>query len=101
MSERSSTESELTGVAVRLAMPDRWLECVLELPLRATVSETKQRGLRELLLRDVDNPDDFYVEFAERRIRDESITLAQLGVQPRDALFIRAYDLGHYPDFHG
>jgi hypothetical protein len=54
-----------------------------------------------LLLRTVDNPDDFYVDFAEKRVRNEAVTLAALGIASNSALFIRAYDLGHYPDFKG
>lgn len=86
---------------VRLAMPDRWLECVLELPAQTTVGEAKRLGLEAMLLRSVDNPDDFYVDFAEKRVRNEQLTLAALGIHPNSALFIRAYDLGHYPDFTG
>ncbi len=89
------------SAAVRLAMPDRWLECVVELPLSTTVGEAKRKGLETLLLRTVDNPDDFYVDFAEKRVRNEATTLASLGVAANSALFIRAYDLGHYPDFKG
>ena len=94
-------ESSPGSATVRLAMPDRWLECVVELPLSATVGEAKRRGLESLLLRAVDNPDDYYVDFAEKRVRNEGITLAALGVAANSALFIRAYDLGHYPDFQG
>lgn len=92
---------DLESAAVRLAMPDRWLECVLELPLTTTVGEAKQRALETMLLRTVDNPEDFYVDFAEKRVRDEAKTLASLGIAANSALFIRAYDLGHYPDFKG
>ncbi|MFQ5889132.1 MAG: hypothetical protein ACE5JR_03660 [Gemmatimonadota bacterium] len=88
-------------VTVRLAMPDRWLEQVEELPLRITVEEAKRRGLRAMLLRTTDDPDDFYVEYAEQRIPDESITLEELGMRPREILSIRAYDLGHYRRFRG
>lgn len=94
-------ESNAGNAAVRLAMPDRWLECVVELPLTTTVGEAKRIGLESMLLRAVDNPDDFYVDFAEKRVRNEGVTLAALGVSPNSALFIRAYDLGHYPDFKG
>lgn len=88
-------------IPVRLVMPDRWLEQVEELPLSMTVREAKRIGLRKLLLRTTDDPDDFYTEYAERRVRDESVTLAELGVQSREILSIRAYDLGHYPRFRG
>lgn len=88
-------------IVLRLVMPDRWLEQVEELPLSATVEEAKRLGLRELLRRDTDDPDDFYVEYAERQVPDESVTLEELGAQPREILSIRAYDLGHYPRFQG
>ncbi len=88
-------------LTVRLIMPDRWLEHVAELPATTTLDEAKRLGLRFLLLRDTDDPADFYVEYAEKRLPDESLTLAELGVQDREALSIRAYDLGHYPRFRG
>ncbi|HZD06200.1 MAG TPA: hypothetical protein VE173_14915 [Longimicrobiales bacterium] len=82
-------------------MPDRWLEHVAELPASTTVEEAKRLGLRKMLLRDTDDPDDFYTEYAEKRVRDESVTLEELGMQPNEMLSIRAYDLGHYPRFEG
>ena len=88
-------------IAVRLVMPDRWLEQVATLDPSTTVREAKRLGLREMLLRDTDDPDDFYTEYAERQVADESISLAELGVQPNGVLSIRAYDLGHYRPFRG
>ena len=82
-------------------MPDRWLEHVAELPAEMTVAEAKAFGIREMLQRGSDDPDDYYVEYAERQIVDESRTLAELGVEPRGVLSIRAYDLGHYRRFEG
>lgn len=94
-------EPNRESTPVRLAMPDRWLECVVEMPMTATVGEAKRKGLESMLLRKIENPDDFYVDFAEKRVRNEGVTLAALGVSANSALFIRAYDLGHYPDFKG
>jgi hypothetical protein len=88
-------------IPVRLVMPDRWLEHVEELPATATVEQAKRLGLRKLLLRETDRPEDFYVEYAERQVPDEGVTLQELGVEPREILSIRAYDLGHYPRFEG
>lgn len=103
MNETTGTEgtagAEGTTIPVRLIMPDRWLEHVEELPPSTTVAEAKRIGLRRMLLRTSDDPRDFYTEYAERRVRDESMTLEELGVQPREILSIRAYDLGHYPRF--
>lgn len=89
------------AIRLRLAMPDRWLEHVAELPASTTVEEAKRLGLREMLLRDTDDPDDFYTEYAERRVPDESVSLAELGLQANEVLSIRAYDLGHYRRFRG
>ncbi|UCG76869.1 MAG: hypothetical protein JSV95_06205 [Gemmatimonadota bacterium] len=106
MSEPRQTDARAAGetvplITVRLIMPDRWLEHVAELPATTTLAEAKRIGLRALLLRDSDDPGDFYVEYAEKQVPDESMTLSELGVQEREALSIRAYDLGHYPRFRG
>jgi hypothetical protein len=88
-------------VTIRLTMPDRWLEQAERLPLSTTLREAKVIGLRTLLQRTTDDPSDYYVEYAERRIRDEGQTLADIGFRPREMLSIRAYDLGHYKRFEG
>jgi len=88
-------------LTVRLVMPDRWLEHVAELPASTTVADAKAEGLRVLLQRDVDDPDDYYVEYAERQVADESRSLADIGFRPREIFAIRAYDLGHYRRFEG
>ncbi|MFQ5529124.1 MAG: hypothetical protein ACE5FP_02125 [Gemmatimonadota bacterium] len=88
-------------VTVRLVMPDRWLEHVADLPSDTTVAAAKQAGIRALLMRDTDDPADFYVEYAEREVSDESRTLAEIGFRSREILAIRAYDLGHYRRFGG
>jgi hypothetical protein len=89
------------SLAVRFVMPDRWLEHVADLPSDTPVVEAKAKGLQALLHRDTDDPDDFYVEYAERQVTDESRTLADIGFQAREILAIRAYDLGHYRRFEG
>lgn len=88
-------------VMVRLVMPDRWLEQVEQLPVSTTLRDAKALGLRILMQRSTDDPSDFYVEYAERRIRNEDLTLGDLGFTPREILSIRAYDLGHYKRFEG
>jgi len=93
--------SDQNSVTVRLVMPDRWLEHVAELPSDTPVVVAKTEGLRSLLQRDTDNPADFYVEYAERQVEDESRTLQDIGFQAREILAIRAYDLGHYRRFEG
>ena len=89
------------AITVRLIMPDRWLEHVAEFPEDTTVADAKAFGIRAMLQRSSDDPADFYTEFAERRIRDETRTLADVGLGSRDVLSIRGYDLGHYPPFRG
>ena len=91
----------MNPITVRLIMPDRWLEHVAEFPADTTVFTAKAIGIREMLQRTSDDPADFYTEFAERRIRDETRTLAEVGIGSRGVLSIRAYDLGHYPPFQG
>jgi len=91
----------LDTVTVRLVMPDRWLEQVEQLPASLTVREAKALGLRLLMQRTTDDPSDYYVEYAERRVRNEELSLADLGFRPREILSIRAYDLGHYRRFEG
>jgi len=88
-------------LTVRLIMPDRWLEHVVELPSRTTVGEAKALGIRELLQRSGDDPADFYTEYAEREIRDEGRTLEEIGMRGRGVLSIRAFDLGHHRRFEG
>lgn len=88
-------------VTVRLAMPDRWLEQIVEIPAATTVEAAKQQGLRAMLLRDTDDPADYYVEYAEQRVSDETASLKEIGFRSREILSIRAYDLGHYRTFHG
>ncbi len=88
-------------LTVRLLMPDRWLEHVTELAPDTTVAEAKVLGMRAMLQRPSDDPDDYYVEFLEREIPDESRTLEDLGVEPGSVLNIRRYDLGHYRRFRG
>lgn len=98
----NATSETLGGtVTVRLVMPDRWLEQVAEFAPSTSVADAKAEGLRLLLQRDVDDPDDYYVEYAERQVKDESRSLADIGFQPREIFAIRAYDLGHYRRFQG
>lgn len=87
------------AITVRLIMPDRWLEHVTDLPAGTTIAEAKVLGLREMLQRSSDDPSDYYTEYAEREIVDESRSLEDLGIPSRGVLSIRAYDLGHYPRF--
>ena len=95
------TSEQPESVTVRLVMPDRWLEHRIELAPSTTVAAAKEQGLKTLLQRDTDDPADFYVEYAERQVSDESLSLDEIGFQQREILAIRAYDLGHYRRFEG
>ena len=64
-------------------------------------AEAKRLALVSLLQRDTDDPADYFVEYAERKVADESASLADIGFRSRDILSIRAYDLGHYRPFEG
>lgn len=107
MTAQDSTSSDSAGstavatISVRLVMPDRWLEHPVELPVDTTVAQAKRIGLEAMLLREVDEPGAYYVEYAEREVHDESTTLEALGIRPGEILSIRAFDLGHYPRFRG
>ena len=96
--DRSTRQETVT---VRMVMPDRWLEQVEDIPGSTSVRDVKALGLRTMLQRSSDDPADFYVEYAERRVRDEDVSLAELGFRTREILAIRAYDLGHYKRFEG
>ncbi len=95
------SETAAGTVTVRLVMPDRWLEHIAELPARTSVEDAKRLGLRTMLLRETDDPADYFVEYAERKVPDEAASLQDIGFRPRDILSIRAYDLGHYRAFEG
>ena len=88
-------------ITVRLMMPDRWLEHVVDLPADMAVADAKALGIRAMLQRSSDDPADFYTEFAEREIRDEARSLSDVGLTSRGVLSIRAYDIGHNRRFRG
>ncbi len=88
-------------VTVRLVMPDRWLQHVVDIPAATIVEAAKQQGLKAMLLRDTDDPADYYVEYAEKRVSDETASLKEIGFRSREILSIRAYDLGHHKAFEG
>ncbi len=47
------------------------------------------------------DPADYYVEYFEKEILDESHTLADLGVPDGGVITIRPYDLDHPAPFQG
>jgi len=94
-------DTSASSFTVRLIMPDRWFEHVVDLSPATSVADAKALGIREMLQRGTDDPADFYAEYAEREIIDESRSLSQIGLPPGGVLSIRAYDLGHNRRFEG
>ncbi|MDT8435427.1 MAG: hypothetical protein RRA92_01605 [Gemmatimonadota bacterium] len=104
MSDEAVTAGPGAGAGtriVRIVMPDRWLEHVAEVPGSARVGDVKAQALPVLLARAGDDPSDFFVEYAERRVPDEVRTLDEIGFRSGEMLAIRAYDLGHVRRFDG
>lgn len=88
-------------IRLRCVWPDLWLETRLELPAETTVAAAKRAALEAMRLTRETESDRYYVEFRERRLADESTSLADLGVSDGAVLSIRAYDLHHPPPFRG
>lgn len=86
---------------LRVVMPDLWRDGRMELAPETPISELKERALPELLKRTDFDPSEYYVEYFENEVLDESKTLADLGVEDGGMLSIRPYDLDHPPPFRG
>jgi hypothetical protein len=86
---------------VRCVFPDRWLEARLEFPETTPLREVKRRALETWFPNGSANPDDHYIEFREREVANESMTLRALGVPDGGVLCIRRYDLNHPRPFRG
>lgn len=86
---------------LRCVWPDRWLETRIETPRTAPVGQVKREALEAMLKKETVDPSAYYVEWRERRVRDESATLDQLGLADGSVLAIRAHDLHHPPPFRG
>jgi hypothetical protein len=86
---------------IRVIVPDTWTEKKVELPTDTAVGAIKEQFLAELLgASDVD-PGDYYVEYFEKEVLDESTTLADLGVAENGVISLRPYDMDHPPPFKG
>ena len=86
---------------LRCIWPDRWLETRIEAPRTAPVGQVKREALEAMLKKETVDPASYYVEWRERRVRDESVTLHELGLTDGAVLTIRAHDLHHPPPFRG
>lgn len=86
---------------LRCVWPDRWLETRIEAPPTAPLGQVKREALEALWKKEIVDPASYYVEWRERKVRDESVTLDQLGLADGAVLTIRAYDLHHPPPFRG
>lgn len=86
---------------LRCIWPDRWLETRLDLPSATTLAQVKRQALEAMLKSEAFDPAAYYVELGERTVRDESVTLDELGLSDGAVLTIRAHDLHHPPPFRG
>lgn len=86
---------------LRCIWPDRWLETRLEVPSATALAQVKRQALEAMLKSDTFDPTAYYVELGERKVRDESITLNELGLSDGAVVTIRAHDLHHPPPFRG
>ncbi len=86
---------------IRVIAPDVWREKKVELEPDTAVSAIKEQYLAELLGASEVDPGNYYVEYFEKEILDESRTLADLEVPDNGVISLRPYDMGHPPPFNG
>ena len=86
---------------IRVVMPDLWREESLEVSAEKPVAELKRELLPKLLRGADGDPSEYYVEYFEKEVLDESQTLADLRVPDKGVVLIRPYDLDHPPPFRG
>ncbi len=86
---------------IRVVLPDLWREEKMEVAADTPVGQIKERALPLLLGSNDANPAEYYVEYFEKEVLDESQTLADLGVPESGVILIRPYDLGHPAPFSG
>ncbi len=86
---------------VRCIFPDGWLESRLEAPADTSLEELKRRALQAMFQSDSVDARAFYVEFREKEIWEESVTLRELGVTDGAVVSIRRHDLHHPPPYRG
>ena len=89
------------SLRLRVVMPDLWRDSRMEFAPDTPISEIKTKALPELLGKKDADPSDYYVEYFEKEVIDESRTLADLGVQDGGMISIREHDLDHPPPFRG
>ena len=96
-----ATEMTENVLKIKVVMPDLWREESLEVSPDKPVSELKRELLPKLLKGADGEPSDYYVEYFEKEVLDESKTLGELGVADKSVVLIRPYDLDHPPPFRG
>ncbi|MEE8551131.1 MAG: hypothetical protein V3T08_07760 [Gemmatimonadota bacterium] len=89
------------SLRIRVIMPDLWREQQMEFAPNTPVGKIKKKALPELLRTSDADPSDYYVEYFEKEILDESQTLAALGVPKGGVISIRPYDADHPAPFRG
>ena len=86
---------------IRVVLPDLWREERMKVAANTPIAQIKETALPALLGKDETNPADYYVEYFEKEVLDESQTLADLGVPESGVILIRPYDLDHPAPFSG
>lgn len=86
---------------LRVIAPDLWLESKMEFAPDTPLGQLKRQALPELLKQSDVDPQAYYVEYFEKEVLDESVTLAELGVPPDGVISIRKFDVDHPPPFQG
>ncbi len=86
---------------VRVTAPDLWREERLTCAPDTPIAELKAMALPALLRKDAVDPSQFYVEYFEKEVLDESQSLADLGVPDGAVISIRQFDLDHPRPFSG
>lgn len=86
---------------VRVIVPDEWSEQKMEFAADTPIAVIKQKALPELLRKTDVDASNYYVEYFEKEVLDESRTLADLEVPDGGMISIRPYDLDHPPPFTG
>lgn len=88
-------------LTIRVIMPDLWRDSKLQFPSETPVAKIKEKALPELLRKTDVEPSDYYVEYFEKEVLDESRTLADLGVPEGGVISIRPFDADHPAPFSG
>ncbi len=92
----------MTGMLqIRVTAPDLWREQKMEFAPDTTVGTVKQQALPALLRKSDVDPSNYFVEYFEKEILDESRTLADLQVPANGVISLRPHSMDHPAPFNG